>query len=176
MANEASTTETPVNTVTGSTRKGRKSKTPVLYFSKKDTKPFADVFDARKGEVVAGLTEEERIAEGSRQPFITPISFQKTEAEREAWRKVHTNARGPQGWIASDSKRKQSKHTLIVHLVNRKKDPKFKTTHTFKDVKEGEISQIFGMIIRLNPKDKKDSYARHIVKYHFKGVTIHCNG
>lgn len=173
----SNTTETPAKVVKGSTSK----KYMAAFFSDKNTRPYNDiqVYNEKKRQFVTieGISEDEKIKEGTRPPYQVVPSFKKTLHEREEWKLVHSNKRLPGGWMSSNANgHSYAKHTLIVHLANKKKDPDFKTTYTFKDVKEPEIWQVLSLIIKLDRNNENDVHLNHVVKYHFAGKTVLGNG
>lgn len=117
--------------------------------------------------------------------------FQKDNFDRKELKRVHTGRKGPSGKSASMSNRHNvTKSTLIVHLKNfRRKidfndfkaDPLnfkpqgFKTTYSFKDVRENEIYQVLSTIIRLDRGKKDDNVLNYIMKYYFNGKAYEGN-
>lgn len=125
------------------------------YASAEGTKPYNE------------LTEAERIAEGSRPYFAEPVSFRKTPSERARWKKFHTNAKGPVAPTYKPSYR-EIPHRLTVHLQNKKKDPKFITTHSF-DVKRSEINGILRTFFNHKNDNIPEQKRPVITKVYFNG-------
>jgi len=138
------------------------------YFAKKDTSPLnTTMFTNAKGELVVneGLTEREKVQQGYLPPRVRRISFKKNEQEREEYKLVHTNAKGPTG--GTPNRRFERKSTLIVHFINFKKQPDHVSTRAFKDVKESEIVQVISTFVKL--RHDKDDPRAHVSKFYYAG-------
>lgn len=130
------------------------------FYSKKDTRSLRN----EAGELI--YTDAQLVAEGLRVAEATKFSFQKTKAEREALKRVHSSAKGPRGGIPKKTSTKVS--NLIVHVSNPTKENTYKTTYGFKDVAESDVHLVmatfFGNCIE-NAKDNKE-----VVKYYHGGT------
>lgn len=172
MANPAKKTAAPVakqKTVKTKGVKIRAIQDVKLFFSDKNTRPLNDVSMVIHGEpyIKEGLTEEEKIAEGSQYPYRKKISFEKTKNEREKWKKFHTNEKLEGNWGSGEPKN-VLKHTLVVHYINNNKaDANFVSTRSFKNVALHEVREAIKSTVKL--KDNTDSPFNYISKYYFAG-------
>jgi hypothetical protein len=177
--------------------------------SDKNTPPYNDVVrviinpktNIKEFILVKGLTEEQKINEGSRPQYQYQLEqitakevnqetgieenvvvrtigrFEKTEFEREQlYGKngkggVHTNKPHPGKWVATSTS--SHRGLLIIHLKNKRgKDyNKFKTTHSFTDVAANEVLTLLNSIIKLNSNKADDTVMNHVVKYFHLGET-----
>lgn len=130
-------------------------------FKKPNVKPYNE------------LSEAERIAEGTRPIFARTPDFKKTPAERDAWRKVHSNKKGPTSALPR-SKRVEIPHLFSVQLKNVKKLPneEFKSTHTFK-AKESELKSILYTFFAVGNNDISEQEKPVIVKCYFNCRQYH---
>ena len=101
--------------------------------------------DTKKVTPLMEMTQEELISLGYRLPYFIKPDFSKTEEERIALKKVHTNKKGPTGGNVVN-KGKEAVGNLIVHLANNT-TKNFKNTHCFK-AKASEISSILYVLLR----------------------------
>lgn len=157
--------ETPVKrTVKASGVRIRSKEDAQGFFSKRGTQPLNDVYDREKGEVIEGLTEEEKIAAGYRQPYVKVPSFKKNPYARQKWKEVHTNAKGPTAGYRAP--RHEHKYPLVVHFINKKKVDPFQSTKSFKDVAPSELLRVLKTTLSLTD----DSNPLMLIsKYYFKG-------
>lgn len=158
--------ETPAKRVV----KGSKNRGAERFFSDKKLGPLNGVYD-EKGAYHEGLSEEQKIEQGYQYPYVQKIDFTKSEEDRKKLAKIAKPSKRITGWLGSDVKRNDFRTTLIVHLLNRKKDKDFKTTYTFKDVAEHEVQAVLSTIIRVKDDDKHDKFSNYYSKYFYAGKT-----
>lgn len=137
------------------------------FLSKRDTQPLNDV-TLPNGEVVKGLTEEEKIAQGYLKPLRRVPRFRKNKYDRGRWHDEHSNAKGPTGGTAKKNYGER-KATLIVHLLNPSKLSTFTTTRSFTDVRFSEIVPVLraalGVRFDANPYELVSSFYHAGKKY-----------
>lgn len=156
--------------------KVRKASEVRPFYSQPGTKPLRDVIvrdkDGTKELFLEGMTEEEMINQGVRQPYYQHVSFKKSKEEREEVLKLKRNNPKLSGWIGSDTNKNEfATSTLIVHLKNTDKDNLFKTTYSFKEVKATEVAKILDLffISKFNTKTNKGP---RISCYFYKGQRL----
>ena len=174
-------------------------------FSDKNTPPYNDVIRVitnpktgkRESIFVKGLTEEQKIAEGTIPPYqyqpekiaILGLNketgvmetvatrtfgrFEKSLIERKELKEVHTNKPHKGKWAVTP--KDGPRGNLIVHLKNSRKGESFnlfKTTHSFSNVSQHEIFDLLSSIITLNDNKKDDNVFNYVTKYYYLGKVI----
>lgn len=139
------------------------------FMSAPGVRPLRDVCDA-KGNCVEGISEEQKIAEGIRQPYLERISFKKTDLEKEELAKHKRSYARVTGWLGSDVRPNgEIGSTLIVHLKNISGAQDFRTTHSFKNVKPSEVNSVISLFFTKLNKDNVAYYPVPVKFYFFKG-------
>lgn len=166
--------ETPANNVVKGSKpqKGKYNAPYRAFFSDKDTLPYNDVvrYNPKTKEhiIVKGLSDEEKIAEGSQPPYqyknetikgkfeneitgeleervIKTIGrFQKTRHEREEYELEHSCKKQEGRWAPPSGRPAKFRGTLIVHLKN------FRKKSDYKDFKQ---------LAEKNPQGFKTTYS-----------------